>query len=300
MTPVPDAAWLPALARRLRGDVAVVGRAEMGGGYATGGAARVDLTVDGSPRAVVVKPAGATEVAALRAVAVVPGVDAPVLLAAGPGWAVLQFHDGPAMAAEGPVPGAVLATLARVHAHWRANRPRGVPVADGAWWRALCGRVRPAVVAAAERSGERAVAEVAHALTAWADDPRAHAAAAVVPRTLVHGDPHRGNVLLDPAGAVLIDWGNALVGPPGFDLAVLRAEGTADLAAYTDLFAQLTGTETGPEQAEVERCWAELAMPVRYLGFAADHLGPERVAELATTSARALTALGPALQSARH
>lgn len=289
VTVVPDSAWLPVLQRRLRAQVRVVGRAEAAGGYATGGVQRVDLDVGGVERAVVVKPAGAAEVSALRAVAVVPGVDAPTLLAAGPGWVVLPWYPG--RVATGPVPERVLATLARVHAHWLANRPRAIPVADGAWWRALCARVRPALLAAGTRTGEGVFGEVADAVAAWADDPRALAAAAGTRRTLVHGDPHRGNVLVEGDDAVLIDWGNALVAPAAFDLTVLRAEGTLDLTAYTDLFAQLTGTTPSPAQVTAERCWAELAVPVRYLGFAADHLGAGRVAELAGMSERALTAL---------
>ena len=282
---IPDDAWLSVLARTLRGDVAVVGRAGLAGGYASGGVERVDLTVDGLARSVVVKPAGAVEVAALRAVAVVPGLDAPVL-ATGAGWAVLPFHDGPALAGGPAVPGEVPAMLARVHAHWLGKRPRAVPVADGAWWRALCARVRPAVVGAGTRSGDAVFTEVAAALAAWADDPRALAAAAVLPRTLVHGDPHRGNILLDPAGAALIDWGNALVAPAAFDLAVLRAEGPVDLTAYLALAAAPTPAEDA---------WARLAMPDRYLGFAADHLGPARVAELAGMAEQGLADLGPAL-----
>ncbi|ODU00424.1 MAG: hypothetical protein ABS81_23705 [Pseudonocardia sp. SCN 72-86] len=256
---IPDDAWLPALIRR-RGPVAVVDRAPLTGGYASEGAECVDLS-DGT--SVVVKVAVAREVAALRAVAVVPTLDEPVLVAAGTGWVVLPFHDGPPLADDEPVPAAVLTMLDRVHTHWRGKRPRTVPVADAAWWRELClVRIAPAV--------DPVVASVAAAIRAWADDPRALHAATAVPRTLTHGDPHRGNVI----GGRLVDWGNARVAPRGFDLAVLRAQGT-DVA-------------TGDP---VEDGWADLAMAVAYLGFAADHLGVERVRELAAMAEAGLQTL---------
>ncbi|MGD9991532.1 phosphotransferase [Pseudonocardia sp.] len=256
---IPDDDWLRALARR-RGPLTVVGRAALTGGYASEGAERVDLS-DGT--SVVVKAAAAREVAALRAVAVVPTLAEPVLLAAGTGWVVVPFHDGPPLADDEPVPAAVLTMLDRVHTHWRGKRPRTVPVADAAWWRELClQRIVPAV--------DPVTPSVAARIRAWADDPRALHAATAVPRTLTHGDPHRGNV----RGGRLIDWGNARVAPRGFDLAVLRAQGT-DVA---------TGDPS-------EDGWSDLAMAVAYLGFAADHLGAARVQELAAVAEGGLAAL---------
>lgn len=69
MTPADDA-WLRPLARRRRRDLAVRARTPLTGGYASGGAERIDLD-DGT--AVVLKHTGAAETAALRAVAVVNG-----------------------------------------------------------------------------------------------------------------------------------------------------------------------------------------------------------------------------------
>lgn len=287
-----DAAWLPAVARWAGGPVTVTGRAPLAGGYDADAVQRVDLDAG---RSVVLKRCSAVEVAALRAVAVVPGVDRPRLLAAGRdgggGWLVLPFYDGPPLA-EGPdVPDGLWTTLARVHAHWLGRRPRGLPVVDAAWWRHLClDRIRPHAVAAHERTGEAAFARAATALAAWADDPAMLAATAALPRTLVHGDAHRGNVLLAPRGPVLIDWGNAKVAPPGLDLAVLRAQGAVDEAPYRRALAGPAGAPP-PELVAVETSWAEVYAHVGYLGFAADHLGAQRVAEMVDAAARALAAL---------
>jgi hypothetical protein len=294
----PDTAWSGAVARWAGAPVTVRGRERLTGGYVAGAVERIDLDAGGRALAVVLKRAAAPEIAAMRALAVVGGVDRPRLLAAGPDWLLTPYYDGPPLA-EGPdVPDEVWHTLARVHAHWLGKRPRGLPVVDAAWWRHLClARILPHVDAARDRTGETAFAEAATAVQAWADDPRMRAAAAVLPRTLVHGDVHRGNVLVTVEGAVLIDWGNAKVGPPGLDLPVLRAQGATDDAPYRRAFAELAGAPPA-ELAEVETFFAEVRAYVGYLGFAADHLGAARVTEMVDGAARALDALGPALAAA--
>lgn len=291
-----DAAWLPAVTRWAGGPVRVTGRQVLTGGYVADAVTRVDLATVHGPRAVVLKRTKPAEVAAMRAVAVVPGLERPRLLVAGPDWLVTPHYSGPALP-EGPdVPEQVWTAMARVHAHWLRRRPRGVPVADAQWWRALCrDRILPHVRAAHERSGDPRFATAADLLVSWADDPAMHAALSRLPRTLVHGDLHRGNVLLDPAGPVLIDWGNAKVAPPGLDLPVLRAQGAVDDTPYRRAFAELAGTPPA-DLAELETHCAELWAHVGYMGFAADHLGPARVAELAAAAnaARAgLRGLGP-------
>jgi aminoglycoside phosphotransferase (APT) family kinase protein len=278
--PPPDAAWLRAAARWAGAPVAVADRAPLAGGYV---AAAIERVVLDSGAAVVVKRTHAREVAAMRAIAVVPGVDRPRLLAAGRdvhgSWLVMPFYAGPALDGTGEVPDAVWATLRRVHAHWQGRRPRGVPVVDARWWRdVIATHTLPAVRGARDRTGDARFAEVAELLEAWSVDARLRAALALLPHTLTHGDVHRGNVLLDPDGAVLIDWGNARVAPAGADHATVVAQGAS-----------------APAVGEVERLWSVVQVHVQYLGFAADHLGVERVTEMAQTAARAVDALGPAL-----
>jgi thiamine kinase-like enzyme len=121
-------------------------------------------------------------------------------------------------------------------------------------------------------------------------------AVASLPRTLVHGDPHRGNILLAAGTATLIDWGGARVAPAALDLAVLRAQGAVDLTPYRVRFAELTGGGPPPELLAVEGHWADVYAHVQYLGFAADHLGPERVRDMVAVAARAHVALDAALR----
>ena len=264
-------AWLPLLARRLGAPVRVLGRTPLTGGYVAASVERVDLAVGGQERTVVLKAAGPVEVAAMRAVAVVAGP--PQALAVGPDWLVLPFVDGPALGAADPVPERVWRTFAAVHAHWLGRRPRGIPVVDASWWAALCDRTLDAVRGGLARTGEREFADAERALLAWRADPAITTALARLPRTLVHGDAHRGNVL----GDTLIDWGNARVAPAALDLATLRAQG----AVPPPWFAEPPG-----------RDWADVHVHVQYLGFAADHLGAARVGEMIATAAAAHARLG--------
>jgi Phosphotransferase enzyme family len=270
---VADEVWLPLVGRRLGSPVRVVERAALTGGYVAASVERVELDVDGRSVTVVVKAAGPVEVAAMRAIAVVGDIE-PRPLAVGPGWLVLPFVNGAALGPDDPVPAAVWRTLATVHAHWRGRRPRGVPVVDAAWWAALCDRTLVAVRGGLARTGEREFSDAERALVAWRAEPAITAALARMPRTLVHGDAHRGNVL----GDVLIDWGNARVAPASLDLATLRAQG----ATLPDDYPQ-------PPQAESD--WADVQVHVQYLGFAADHLGAARVGEMIATAAEALARL---------
>ncbi|MCO1660251.1 phosphotransferase [Pseudonocardia humida] len=281
--PPADGAWLPAVRRWAGGPVVVRGRHRLAGGFVADAVQRVDLESAGRVLAVVVKAAGPVEVAAMRALDEVRGVARPRLLAAGPDWIVTPFYPGSPPADDEPVDDEVFATLARVHAHWAGRLPPGVPVVDAAWWAGLCDHIVIAVRSGSARTGDARFVDTARALQRWRDDRRVAAALEALPRTLVHGDPHRGNLLAGPDGTVIIDWGNARAAPAGLDLAVLDAQGAATPAAYT-----ATRSAPGP----LESAWATLQVHVQYMGFAAEHLGPARVAEMAATASAALVRLG--------
>ncbi len=276
-------AWLAALGPGAR----VRERVPLTGGYVAASVERVELDVDGRARTVVVKRTTAAEVAAMRAIAVVRDDRLPRMIATGRddqgSWIVLAHHDGATLEPGATVPPEVWAALGAVHRHWFRKRPRGLPVVDDRWWRrTIAEHTLPAVRGAAERTGDPAVARVAALLPLWAVDPRVSRALAVLPRTLCHGDAQPGNVLVSATGAVLIDWGNARVAPPALDVVTLGG----------DLPAGYRGPELPAELVRVHEHWARVQAHVQYLAFAADHLGPARVAEMAATVERSLAELG--------
>jgi hypothetical protein len=270
--------WEDALARRLDAPVRVLARQPLSGGYVAQSVERIDLDVGGRERAVVLKRTGPAEVAAMRALAVVRGIRRGQALAVGSDWIVMEHVDGPPLTSADPFPDEIWTVLARVHAHWWQRRPRGLPVVDAQWWRGLVDHILIAVRGGAERTGEPEYRAAAAVLDGWRADPAIVRALAVLPRTLTHSDTHRGNVLVDADGPVLIDWGNARVAPAGVDVAVPVEEAECSAEAYDRMFAQLT--EGADRQRTIEEPWARLHVNVQYMGFAADHLGGARVAEM--------------------
>lgn len=323
----PD--WLEALRRRYGSPVSVAGSVALNGGYASKDVRLYELVVAGRPVSVVWKRTIAREVAALRAVDEVPGIGGPWLLAhgelgpdgggrgqgggaggpggggGGPGggaWVLMPHHTGTPLTDGQPVPDAAYEILARVHAHHRGGLISEVPVVDAAFWRTLCLQgalpaVRRAAVRDAETvgSGRTAYREAEARLLEWSTDVRMPAALSALPATLAHGDLHRGNILEDTDGAVIIDWGGARIAPGGLDLAVLAEQGGVDHERYHRRLAELTGRPVAPALVEVERHWALAMGYVQYLGFAADCLGPDRVGVMVDRAARAFKQLGVAL-----
>lgn len=308
MTAPPDEVWLAPLSTRLRREVRVTGREPLSGGYASAAVERIDLD-DGT--SVVLKATHPDEVAALRAVAVVDGpVRVPRMLASGEGWVVLTHEPGTPLEAGPPVPDDVWRTLALVHAHWRRNRPRGVPVVDPTWWGRLCGLTSVGLQAAAARAGNEGPAylDADAAVRTWASDDRITTALAVLPRTLCHGDAHRGNVRTGPTGAVLLDWGNARVAPGSLDTSVLVApppDGPADAPAepvpdlYRETLHGALGAPDPPAMVAVEAAWARVQAHVQYLPFAAEHQGVDRVVSMVRVARAALDELDDALGGRR-
>ncbi len=117
-------------------------------------------------------------------------------------------------------PGAIVdwervgAMVARVHAIDPRTVDHPLPFcADFPWWRFHDTIAMAATVDEAAATGMRA-ALAEHRW--WIDG--GHTAR---PLALLHGDVHTGNVLVDPAGPVLIDWDLLCVGPPEWDHAAL-------------------------------------------------------------------------------
>jgi hypothetical protein len=160
------------------------------------------------------------ELAALRALAQAPKGCAPVLIDGGEdeagAWALTPFYEGTHPAENAEVPPSVFDWLAAMHAHFLAHAEHlnGLSVTDESSWRRLCLQAAlPAVQAALVTRRDATLERAADMLRPLAQDARMLGALPALPMTLVHADVHAGNVLVSDGSAVLIDWGNARVGP---------------------------------------------------------------------------------------
>jgi Phosphotransferase enzyme family len=168
------------------------------------------LTGNGDPLELVRKDVPEHEIAGLRAAqAVRPDATAvPELVAAGPGWLITPFAPGSPLAWGDAVPGNVLDSLARLHAHYHGGTawPAEIPRVTPAWWQALCRDwVDPQLCDYAARHPEKTTTRARVLISRAAGLPAVSAVLAELTPTLLHGDVHHGNVVRDGEQGTLID-----------------------------------------------------------------------------------------------
>jgi aminoglycoside phosphotransferase len=160
------------------------------------------------------------------------------------------------------------AWVAAMHRHFRSARRRpgsSLLVYDGAAARRA---LRRAIANASGRSRatlERIAAGFAH-IADWFDR---------APRTLVHGDFHPSNVLVDGHRITPVDWERAGIGPGLLDLASLTAGGWRqdERAAMVSAYATTAGRPFDDElRTELERC--RLVHAIELLGIDTDWRPP--------------------------
>lgn len=93
-----------------------------------------------------------------------------------------------------------------------------------------------------------------------------------LPDVLVHGDAHGGNARIGrgTGRGLWFDWGDARVGHPLLDVAVLERPGTADRAALTEHW--LSAWEAAIPGSDAHRAWT-LVRPLAALGDAVVYQG---------------------------
>ena len=284
-----DADLVPLLVRHAVGgtsagvQVEQVAKRTLKGGYGAKTVERIDLTLTSatgtqSAASFVLKACLGSEVRSLAAVLDVPGVGAvPDVVVA---WQsperpidqeangfVSPFYPGGPLTFDDLIPEPVLATLARVHAHWHdTSSIDWTWTFDGAHFRRQHERALAALAGSAnfrattpdhieciellERIGQSDV------LTACADE---------LPRSLTHGDMHPGNIVLRSDGSpVVIDWGNACVAPPMLDLANIIRIDSPEWLTYLTAYQEASGTS---DHATCRRSywWARVATGLQYL-----------------------------------
>jgi hypothetical protein len=164
------------------------------------------------------KDAPAFEIAGLRAAQRARGPNAsalPELVACGPDWLITPLAPGSPLDWGEPVPENLFDSLAALHARYQGGSglPAVIPRIDVAWWASLCqGWVSPRLTEYAVRHPADTTARARALIRRAATLPAVSALLARLPATLLHGDVHPGNVLVDGDRATLIDWGSCRVG----------------------------------------------------------------------------------------
>ena len=252
---------------------------------------RLDLeyAAEGGRRraAVVAKAAREVEIRVLRRLAS-HGLDAiPQYLGsievAGREYLLLPFYDGQVLDWGDVVPKPVLSMLAWIHTNFEDNYQDldFLPVTDEAYLSSLIETAARSVV------GFSRAAEIMKDVERRSD--RLSATLAEVPMTLLQGDVHPGNILQLLSSAVLVDWGNARIGPRTVDLTNITRPEDAAWAYYTSE-SENFGTTTGPERMLEDRTWASAITNLMYLpaGAAVAESHAERMAAVVLESIRQL------------
>ncbi|MFD7816422.1 phosphotransferase family protein [Streptomyces sp. NPDC059785] len=207
-------------------------------------------------------------------------------------WLITPYLPGAPMPDRGTAaPDRLFVSPAHLHARFRgAERvPAGLPRVDPRWWRELC---RQWVVPGLERQRAKlpgdTLARAVETAGRAALHPGVRRTSERLPRTLLHGDVHPGNVLVDGRRARPIDWDSCRVGPALLDLANLVAPGSRSFGVHRQAWEHITGKTLDIGTTELGRRWAELQTCVQYLPWTA---GNRTAAEVEAAVGRAERAL---------
>jgi hypothetical protein len=259
------------------------------------------LAGDQDPLELVRKEAPAHEIAGLRAAQTVrqeTTTAIPELVAWGTGWLITPLAPGSALAWDDAVPANVIDTLALLHSRYLGGvgLPAAIPRVTPAWWRVLCREwVDPRLGEHAARHPPEVTARARALVSRAADLPAASAVLARLPATLLHGDVHPGNIIVDGGRATLIDWGSSRVGPAALDLANLVAASSKGKARYARRWHEHTGQPLPGDTIGLGYKWAALQIPVQYLPWTVEHLLTSDVNAALARIERALGQLPPNL-----
>ena len=182
-------------------------------------------------------------------------------------WVALPAYRGSGLPLRAPLPLDLAGALAWLHTTFlgRTSELDGVITIDGRWFRRglIVDHLLPQWNTYAD---SEVAAEVRTWLTQLSEESVVDDALLRLPRTLLHGDVHGGNVIVSETGeSVLIDWANARLGPPLVDLANGSELDSEPVRAYLLAFEQAAGPRP-KRDIEAEFAYAQLQVNTQYLG----------------------------------
>lgn len=240
------------------------------------------------------KTTNQAEVSALQAIQEISDATTfPELLATGQDdngpWVLTLFYRGTPAPNEPQIPVEVVESLARLHAHYADVAIPDIPVLDQAWWQRKCEFARERLPHVMPDDPLRD--QTLELLQEYASDTTLARTLQTLPRTLVHGDVHANNVLVNGPYSMLIDWGGVYLAPAMLDLANLTTPGTEKFQRYKESWRDATGRPLDEELALLGFHWATVAVNVKYLVFAAKTMGIGAVGAMVDRAAKAKAAL---------
>lgn len=269
----------------------IVAREPVAGGQISAAKEKLRIIDSEGELTVLLKRTSPAEVVALRAANQVPAATAiPPLIRSGRDshgdWIAIPFYTGDPAPTETDIPDNVVESLAAVHAHYLNSVPdKAIPVRDTNWWKAGCGQPR------LREFGRPALQPIIEAVQSWSTHREMLEALTEMPRTLLHGDVHRNNVIVDERSGHLVDWGGASYGIPLIDLITPGPPGSRGYERYAATWKALTGETT--ESTAWRRAYlaATVCVKVAYLPFVARNFGDTAALRRFEEAAHALTEL---------
>ncbi len=268
------------------------------GGFVAARVVRHDVTVDGlaAPLTLVQKYTTTSEIEVTQALLpLAEALPLPRFRAHGVDvdgeWMLIDFINGERRADSFDCPPDVQATLAVVHTTF-VDLPTGrppLPKWDAAFWLALLDHVEAALASAPWPSKADARARLSGAVDELRQVAGVPTTLAALPHTLLHGDVHGGNMIVNPEdGRVyLFDWGNARTGPAAIDIVNgCSSPEAAPWVGYWEHVRRLTGNVPGAAELSAAFWLGRIAINVQYLPFAIGHLGAAQAEAMAGEALR--------------
>jgi len=194
------------------------------------------------------------------------------IVTGGKEYVLTPFYDGRTLGFGDVMPKPVLSMLARIHTAFEENYQQldYLPVADEAY---LTGLIETALKSV--RSFPKAM-QIMKDIRSNAD--LLYSMLLENPMTLLQGDVHPGNIIQLSGSAVLVDWGNARIGPRTLDLANITS--TQDDAWMFYLSeSERFGTKLGADRMLRNHVWASALVILMYLPYGTQSAGGEDLAE---------------------